>query len=114
MKIILLLAFFLVPAIVMSFGTGGPFDIFPLHVHKDIAKAVLLHETIKPYLEKFNLNYKKIAHFAATEPQYHFGFHPSWTDFKNLNYLSWEMNETALGVLLHVAGDSGVGACKFF
>lgn len=51
-----------------NFATGGPFDLPFLHVHKDIAKNVLEHFTVEPYIEKYNLDAKKIAHIAAKEP----------------------------------------------
>ncbi len=97
---------------VSAWGTGGCFDAPGLHIHRDMALRVIDSPDINWALWWFDLDAESIAYYAATEPQCHVGYHPSWTHLRDLAHLNWGWpSDMLVGVILHTASDAGVGAC---
>jgi hypothetical protein len=83
----------------------------PFSVHGDIAAHALDHPTIAPYLAPLGLSREACIAAAAIEPQCAWDDHPSWRHFLDGSFLDWEPNDVTVGIILHVAADSGVAAC---
>jgi len=98
------------PDVARAWPTGGCVA-GPFRVHAGIAAHVLDHPAIAPYLAPLGLSRDAIVAAAAVEPQCSFGSHPEWGDLRDLAHLDWEVSDTTAGIILHVAGDSGVPSC---
>jgi hypothetical protein len=83
----------------------------PFSVHGDLAAHVLDQPDIAPYLPVLGLSRDEIIAAAALEPTCFFPDHPGWGRLRDREHLGWPLADSTLGVILHVAGDSGVPAC---
>jgi hypothetical protein len=105
-----LVALLAVPSAARAWPTGGCVDA-PFHVHADIAAHVLDDPAIAPYLAPLGLSRDAIVAAARLEPQCALGYHPSWTELRDLAHLGWPPTDVNAGAILHVAGDGGVPSC---